>query len=145
MRRRGRRRKQLMDGLKERRRCWKLKEAALDCTPWRSRLEKGYVPAVRQATCWRRIMIQSSLEGEFKSSGMKRSLHSHGRNRCYTRITFKVPIKNGWERRMCFSDAEEPSTVHRFSLNCGEVTDEVVNCFAMSFSAFFDYITAGLV
>ena len=43
----GRRRKHLLDGLKERRRCWKLKEAALDCTPWKSRLLRGYGPAVR--------------------------------------------------------------------------------------------------
>jgi hypothetical protein len=35
-RRRGRRRKQLMDDLKEGRRCWKLKEEAQDRTLWRT-------------------------------------------------------------------------------------------------------------
>jgi hypothetical protein len=35
--RRGRRRKQLLDGLKEKRRYWKLKEEALDRTQWRTR------------------------------------------------------------------------------------------------------------
>jgi hypothetical protein len=35
--RRGRRRKQLLDDIKEKRRYWKLKEEALDLTLWRSR------------------------------------------------------------------------------------------------------------
>jgi hypothetical protein len=46
--RRGRRRKQLLDDVKERRRYWKLKEEALDCTPWRTRFGRGYGPVVRQ-------------------------------------------------------------------------------------------------
>jgi hypothetical protein len=48
--RRGRRRKQLLDVLKERRRYWKLKEEALDRTLWRSRFGRGYRPVVRQTT-----------------------------------------------------------------------------------------------
>jgi hypothetical protein len=43
--RRGRRRRQLLDDLKEKRRYWKLKEKALDRTLWR-----GYGPVVRQTT-----------------------------------------------------------------------------------------------
>jgi hypothetical protein len=35
--RRGRRRKQLLDDLEERKRYWKLKEEALDRTVWRTR------------------------------------------------------------------------------------------------------------
>jgi hypothetical protein len=50
MGRRGRRRKQLLDDLKEKRRYWKLKEEALDRTLWRSRLGRGYGPVVRQTT-----------------------------------------------------------------------------------------------
>jgi hypothetical protein len=46
--RRGRRRKQLLDGLKEKRRYCKLKEEALDRTRWRTRLGTGYGPVVRQ-------------------------------------------------------------------------------------------------
>jgi hypothetical protein len=38
---RGRRRTQLLDDLKERRECWKLKEEALDRTPWGIRLERS--------------------------------------------------------------------------------------------------------
>jgi hypothetical protein len=38
---RGRRRKQLLYDLKEKRRYWKLKEEALDCTLWRTRFERG--------------------------------------------------------------------------------------------------------
>jgi hypothetical protein len=46
--RRGRRHKQLLDDLKEKRRCWKFKEEALDCTVWRTRFGSGYGPVVRQ-------------------------------------------------------------------------------------------------
>jgi hypothetical protein len=46
--RRGRRRKQLLDDLKEKRRYWKLKEKALDRTLWRTRFGRGYGPVVRQ-------------------------------------------------------------------------------------------------
>jgi hypothetical protein len=46
--RRGRRRKQLLEDLKEKRGYWKLKEEALDCTPWRTRFGRGYGPVVRQ-------------------------------------------------------------------------------------------------
>jgi hypothetical protein len=48
--RRGRRHKQLLDGLKEKRRYWKLKEEALDCTLWKTRFGRGYRPVVRQTT-----------------------------------------------------------------------------------------------
>jgi hypothetical protein len=40
--RRGRRRKQLLDDLKEKRRYWKLKEEALDRTLWRTSFGRGY-------------------------------------------------------------------------------------------------------
>jgi hypothetical protein len=39
--RRGRTRKQLLDGPKEKRRYWKLKEEALDRTLWRTRFGRG--------------------------------------------------------------------------------------------------------
>jgi hypothetical protein len=46
--RQGRRHKQLLDDLKEKRRYWKLKEEALDRTLWRTHFERGYGPGVRQ-------------------------------------------------------------------------------------------------
>jgi hypothetical protein len=46
--RRGRRRKRLLDDLKEKKRYWKLKEEALDRTLWRTRFGRGYGPVVRQ-------------------------------------------------------------------------------------------------
>jgi hypothetical protein len=46
--RRGRRRKQLLDDLKEKRGYWKLKKEVLDRTLWRTRFGKGYGPVVRQ-------------------------------------------------------------------------------------------------
>jgi len=45
--RRGRRRKRLLDDLKNTRRCWKFKEKALDRTIWRTRCRRGYGPVVR--------------------------------------------------------------------------------------------------
>jgi hypothetical protein len=48
----GRRHKQLLDDLKEKRRYWKLKEEALDHTLWRTHFGKGYKPVVRQTTEW---------------------------------------------------------------------------------------------
>jgi hypothetical protein len=50
--RRGRRRKQLLDDLKEKRRYLKLKEEALDRTLWRTRFGRGYGPVLRQTTEW---------------------------------------------------------------------------------------------
>jgi hypothetical protein len=48
--RRGRRHKQLLVDLKEKRRYWKLQEEALDRTLRRTRFGRGYGPAVRQTT-----------------------------------------------------------------------------------------------
>jgi hypothetical protein len=45
--RRGRKRKQLLDYLKEKRRYWKLKQEALDRTLWITRFGRGYGPVVR--------------------------------------------------------------------------------------------------
>ena len=46
--RQGRRRKQVLDDLKEERGYWILKEEALDCTLWGTCFERGYGPVVRQ-------------------------------------------------------------------------------------------------
>jgi hypothetical protein len=46
--RRGRRRKQLLDDLKEKKRYCKLKEKALDHTMWRTGFGRSYGPVVRQ-------------------------------------------------------------------------------------------------
>ena len=49
-RRRGRRRKKLLDDLKDRRGYSHLKEEALDRTMWRNRFGGGFEPVVRQTT-----------------------------------------------------------------------------------------------
>jgi hypothetical protein len=49
-RRRGRRRRKLLDDLKERKGYSHLKEEALDRTMWRARFGEGFGPVVRQAT-----------------------------------------------------------------------------------------------
>jgi len=48
--RRGRRRRELLDDLKERRVYSQLKEEALDRTMWRARFGRGFGPVVRQTT-----------------------------------------------------------------------------------------------
>jgi hypothetical protein len=45
---RGRRCKQLLDGLKEKRGYWKLKEEALDPTPFGTRFGRGYEYLVKE-------------------------------------------------------------------------------------------------
>jgi len=50
--RRGRRRKQLLDYLKGKRECWKLKEGAYDCTVWRTGFGIVCVLIVRQTAKW---------------------------------------------------------------------------------------------
>jgi hypothetical protein len=48
--RRGRRRRKLLDDLKERRRYSHMKEEILDRTMWRARFGRGFGPVVRQTT-----------------------------------------------------------------------------------------------
>jgi len=48
--RRGRRRRKILDDLKERRGYSHLKEEALDCTMWRARFGRGFGHVVRQTT-----------------------------------------------------------------------------------------------
>jgi hypothetical protein len=48
--RRGKRRRKLLDDLKERRGYSHLKEEALDRTVWRTRFRRGFGPVVRQTT-----------------------------------------------------------------------------------------------
>ena len=52
IRRRGRRRKKLLDDLKDRKWYSHLKEEALDRTMWRNRFGGGFGPVVRQNTEW---------------------------------------------------------------------------------------------
>ena len=49
-RRPGRRRRKMLDDLKESRGYSHLKEEALDCTMWRARFGRGFGPGVRQTT-----------------------------------------------------------------------------------------------
>jgi hypothetical protein len=48
--RQGRRRRKLLDDLKEKRGYSHLKKEALDCTMWRGRFGRGFRPVVRQTT-----------------------------------------------------------------------------------------------
>jgi hypothetical protein len=55
--RRGRKRKQLLNDLKEKRIYWKLNEEALDRTLWRTRFGRGYGPVVRQTTALIKYLV----------------------------------------------------------------------------------------
>ena len=59
-RRRGRRRKKLLDDLKDRRGYSHLKEEALDRTMWSNRFGGGFGPVVRQNTEWMNCCPQTS-------------------------------------------------------------------------------------
>jgi hypothetical protein len=61
MGRRGRRRKQLLDDDKEKKRYWKLKEEALARTLWRTRFGRRYGPVVRQTTEWKYTHIHRPM------------------------------------------------------------------------------------
>jgi hypothetical protein len=58
-RRRGRRRKKLLDDLKDRTGYSHLKEEALDRTVWRNCFGRGFGPVVRQNTEWMKISTQT--------------------------------------------------------------------------------------
>ena len=51
-RRQGRRRKKLLDDLKDRRGCCHLKEEAVDRNMWRDRFGRGFELVVRQTAGW---------------------------------------------------------------------------------------------
>ena len=60
-RRRGRRRKKLLDDLKDRRGYSHLKEEALDRTIWGHRFGGGFGPVVRQNTEWMDLFVRRVL------------------------------------------------------------------------------------
>jgi hypothetical protein len=80
-RRRGSRRRKLLDDLKERRGYSHLKEEALDRTMWRARLGRGFGPVVRQTTKWMN-----------KSSCM--FLRELARTTAQMRCNFQEPVAN---------------------------------------------------
>jgi len=59
--RRGRRRRKLLDDLKERRGYCHLKEEALDRTMWRARFGRGFGPVVRQTAKWMKVCVGAYL------------------------------------------------------------------------------------
>ena len=65
-RRRGRRRRKLLDDLKDRRGYSHLPEEALDRTMWRNRFGRGFGPVVRQNTEWMNGWITSQNSSFFK-------------------------------------------------------------------------------
>ena len=66
-RRRGRKRRKLLDDHKERRGYSHLKEEALDRTMWSNRFRGGFGPVVRQNTEWMKWIIRISLSSPASS------------------------------------------------------------------------------
>jgi len=66
-RRRGRRRKKLLDDLKDRRGYFQLKGEALDRTMWRHHFGGGFGPVVRQNTEWMNKWMYSEPNCKFHS------------------------------------------------------------------------------
>ena len=59
--RRGRRRRKLLDELKDSRGYCHLKDEALDCTMWRNCFGGGFGPVVRQNTEWMKDSVRTAL------------------------------------------------------------------------------------
>ena len=74
-RRRGRRRKKLLDDLKDRRGYSHLKEEALDRTMWRNRIRGGFGPVARQNTEWMNIMNKISKYQNYGGENVLNSLN----------------------------------------------------------------------
>jgi hypothetical protein len=62
--RQGRRRRKLLDDLKERRGYSHLKEEALDRTMWRAGFGRGFGPVVRQTAKWMNECVITSVSTE---------------------------------------------------------------------------------
>jgi hypothetical protein len=68
MRRQGRRCKQLLDNVKDRRGYWKLKEEALDCTLCRTHFGRGYQPVIIQTMEWMNLVLLLVVKLNFNFS-----------------------------------------------------------------------------
>jgi hypothetical protein len=73
-RRRGRRRKKLLDDVKDRRGYSHLKEEALDRTMWRKRFGIGAGPVVRQNTEW---MFRTSRKSNYRNVKLRTLIASN--------------------------------------------------------------------
>jgi len=67
-RRRGRRRRKVLDDLKDRTGYAHLKEEALDLTMWRNRFGGGFEPVVKQNTEWMNIAMRDTGLVHYRST-----------------------------------------------------------------------------
>ena len=92
--RRGRRRRKLLDDLKERRGYCHLKEEALDRTMWRAGFGRGFGPVVRQTT---KIMMITGENGRHpdhkKSAAFVEWFIFKVRNKKYINSQFYASVK----------------------------------------------------
>jgi hypothetical protein len=92
--RRGRRRRKILDDLKERRGYSHLKEEALDRTMWRARFGRGFGPVVRQTTKWMNNtmtwLLHDKLEIPFRVHRGKLSCNEVWPRHFYPRFSLHV-------------------------------------------------------
>ena len=99
--RRGRRRRKLLDDVKERRGYFHLKEEDLDRTMWRARFGRGFGPVVRQTTKWMNptgngLVMKMGLAGKGLAWETARPTSSMIRNDFLPRLSqavSKIPLK----------------------------------------------------
>ena len=82
----GRKRRKLLDDLKERRGYSHLKEEALDRTMWRARFGRGFGPVVRQTTKWMKYVSLVDWYHTQTRTKTKNGRHSPSFPRTYTRL-----------------------------------------------------------
>jgi hypothetical protein len=92
--RRGRRREQLLDDLKEKRRYWKLKEEALDRILCRTRFGRDYGPVVRQTTEWMNELMNECVLRT--SSNMSLSGCTNDKHRSLRNALYSILIETVW-------------------------------------------------
>ena len=92
--RQGRRRRKLLDDLKERRGYSHLKEGALDRTMWRARFGRGFGPVVGQTAKWMNIVYLWCRTIRFIAGSYGRDEGSFLLNRTKVRCIFFHPVVN---------------------------------------------------
>ena len=121
-RRRGRRRKKLLDNLKDRRGYCQLKEEALDRTMWSNRFGRGFGPVVWQITdddddyCWRKIVPPVSVAARSKAkvcgSSLAEFVGSNPTGGTDVRLLYSVLCVLS-SRGLCFGRITRPEESYR--------------------------------
>jgi len=109
--RRGRKRRKLLEDLKERRGYSHLKEEALDRTMWRARFGRGFGPVVRQTTKWMRKVMENKNTDQSLALLIQEFSGFKGLGVGISKIMYIVPEKtvldHRWRRYVYYSACEK--------------------------------------